>query len=190
MRTPWGASQDQAVIAPGITFYSTAGHGGLKISKELNARVPDYFKGDSLKDAGWYEEDVDASIVIVAFPEKFSADQFEQAKAALKRWRPLQYELFFGETLEPGESKIKDQWQFNIDHENDFITISASGDWADWVPENYVGVTASRGGRRADWKVHGEVRCYLVPKWEYAGEHPFGFVIDESRHERVECPPR
>lgn len=183
MRTPWGESQHSQELAPGITAHSTAGHGGIKLSKELNAKVPDYLR----QKGGWYEQDVNAAIVVAVFSEFFTADQAAIARKTLKDWRPLEYEMFYGETIPPGESNRKDQWQFNIDHEHDFVAISASGDWADWVPKNYVGVTASRGGRRADWKVRGEIRCYLVPKWEYEGEHPFGFVIDESRHERVEC---
>jgi hypothetical protein len=181
VNTPWGESQESEIIAPGIHWHSTASHGGIKLSPERNARVPEVMRNLN----GWYEEDIEAAIVMVVFPEEFDAEKYEAAKDALRHWKPLQYEFFFGETIPPGGSKIKDQWQFNVDHENDFVVLSAFGDWMKGVPKGYVGVAAARGGRRADWQVRGEVRYYLVPAWEYAEDHPFGFVIDESRHERV-----
>jgi hypothetical protein len=70
--TPWGAAQTSEVIAPGITFYSTASHGGFHLSDERNACVPLRLRQSTflqLGMKGWYEEDCDASIILAPFPE-------------------------------------------------------------------------------------------------------------------------
>ena len=70
--TPWGPAQTSEVIAPGITFYSTASHGGFHLSDERNARVSLKLRRSTflqLGMKGWYEEDCDASIVLATFPE-------------------------------------------------------------------------------------------------------------------------
>ena len=65
--TPWGAAQHAERYIRGITWYSTAAHGGFKVCAGLNARIPEY-----MRDAGgWYEEDCDWSIVATVFPEAF-----------------------------------------------------------------------------------------------------------------------
>lgn len=80
--TPWGPSQETTRIARGITFYSTAGHGGFKLSAGRNAiirkEVKDRTWGLRGHD-GWYEEDCDAALVVMAFPEHFSAQQIQNA---------------------------------------------------------------------------------------------------------------
>lgn len=49
--SPWGAIQDKRELAPGIWQVSTAGHGGIKLSRERNAAVPAYMRAEG----GWYE---------------------------------------------------------------------------------------------------------------------------------------
>lgn len=66
VRTPWGLAQQIYEVAPGITFYGTARHGGFVLSPEVNALVPQEIKentflGNGLR--GWYEEDCDAAII-------------------------------------------------------------------------------------------------------------------------------
>jgi len=69
--TPWGDAQSETDVADGITFYSTAGHGGYHVAmhrlEEMGplARAP--FAG-----AGWFEEDCDWARVALAFPDEFS----------------------------------------------------------------------------------------------------------------------
>lgn len=71
--TPWGPSQTTREIAPGICFYSTASHGGYRLSLERFATFrqcfPDYklWAGDP-----WFEEDCDAALVPITFEEEFS----------------------------------------------------------------------------------------------------------------------
>lgn len=56
--TPWGESQGGNRYMPGVLFFHTAGHGGLKIARELNQKIPAVFRNED----GWYEEDCDFAI--------------------------------------------------------------------------------------------------------------------------------
>ena len=88
--TPWGPAQDAKQIAPGIVFYSTAGHGGFYLDSERNDLVHDEFKTHitfaDLRRQGWYEEDCDAAIVIFTFPEFFTPDEYLRAVESLRNW--------------------------------------------------------------------------------------------------------
>lgn len=68
VNTPWGKSQSKQKVVRGINFYSTAGHGGYKVSKKLNASIPDCLRNED----GWYEEDCEYLKVIISFPQYFS----------------------------------------------------------------------------------------------------------------------
>ncbi len=70
--TPWGPSQGSTVIADGIVRHSTAGHGGIVLSEERFAAMPECIKAVT----PWagrlaYEEDQDWALVALAFPEHF-----------------------------------------------------------------------------------------------------------------------
>ena len=107
MNTPWGRSDFQEKKADGITFYGTPRHGGIKLSEERNAQVPQYLKDAGFggkPESGWYEEDVDWGIVALVFPEAFTPEEIETARGifgyfkpdALARWdreRDFQIEL-------------------------------------------------------------------------------------------------
>ena len=73
--TPWGPSQDSIETIPGVTWHSTAGHGGYHLSPERQLRLLKTF--GPVNDSGWYEEDCEWSMVVLAF-----ADEFEDEKVA------------------------------------------------------------------------------------------------------------
>ena len=82
MWTPWGKSQEETEFPGGIRFVSTASHGGFKVPLPLLDRMPvkvrsATFRGLGLQ--GWFEEDCDASLVPVWFPESFSVEQVAHA---------------------------------------------------------------------------------------------------------------
>ncbi len=71
--TPWGKVQESRVIAPGIFFLSTASHGGIYLSPEINATVPDRIKEMTFSGQGFqgfYEEDEDAEMIRQHFPQQ------------------------------------------------------------------------------------------------------------------------
>jgi hypothetical protein len=60
-RSRWGPIQTKSELAPGVWSVSTAGHGGIKLSRERNAAVPAYLR----REGGWYEEDCEWAIAAV-----------------------------------------------------------------------------------------------------------------------------
>ena len=84
MYTPWGEAQDIDTIADGITWVSTASHGGFIISAERRAAMPKSLREfETFAGGNNYEEDCDAAIVIAAFPEHFSAAQVARAVSSI-----------------------------------------------------------------------------------------------------------
>jgi hypothetical protein len=113
--TPWGAAQTVDPMLDGMWFVSTASHGGIKLSEERNAQVPDAMR----RKGGWYEEDCEWAIPFVVFeaelllqpdhPNAISTIEKGRHKDSLKAWNPSEYEAFYGVTLAPGESFVKDE---------------------------------------------------------------------------------
>jgi hypothetical protein len=186
MSSPWGAIQTRKKLAAGIWSVSTAGHGGIKLSRERNASMPDYMRSEG----GWYEEDCQWSIAAVVFPLGFQRvikiegkpdrSEYDIAVDTLRNWYPAHYERFFDRVLAPGESMVKDEDQFKKDNVGNFVVSAAWGSWATWVPKGMVGVSVRRA---SDGKEQG----FLVPAEEYNARRGF-FVIDLERHKTVEIP--
>lgn len=86
MHTPWGTPQQSKQIADGITWYSTASHGGFHVSARIKASMPEPYRSiKTFAGGNWYEEDCDWSIVALAFPEYFPDIQLD-AKQCFDRW--------------------------------------------------------------------------------------------------------
>lgn len=75
--TIWGSVQREAQVAEGITFVSTASHGGYVLSEERAAQVQEKFPGFKSKYSTprEFEEDCDASVIVLAFPECFTDEE-------------------------------------------------------------------------------------------------------------------
>jgi hypothetical protein len=79
--TPWGDPQHIKIVAPGIVEYSTASHGGMHLSASRLAAMPKQFAGfKPFAGPGWFEEDCDIVVVMLAFPKDFSPVEVKQAK--------------------------------------------------------------------------------------------------------------
>lgn len=71
-KTPWGPAQDAYNITRGVTWYSTAGHGGLMVARGVAQKMlSDAARkmGDFWGGAFWYEEDVQWAIPFFEHPE-------------------------------------------------------------------------------------------------------------------------
>jgi len=184
MDTPWGEADFVEELAEGIYLVSTPSHGGFKLSEERNAQIPEAFR----REDGWYEEDVDALIVMYTFYDvcrKHYADISQHDLLQwMKDWLPDEYEKAFGIKVYPEESRVLRQRAFEEQHKNDFIVVAAWGDWYPTVPRGMVGVAAARGGNRA-----GPFRYFLVPAEEYKNRPMEGFVVDLGRHYQWKEPP-
>jgi hypothetical protein len=190
MHTPWGNAQTVINLCPGLGWVSTASHGGYRVCSQLNEKIPDYVRCED----GWYEEDCAASIVEVFFEQMLlecSNSHFRDIiqsgshKETFRHWYPDAYEEFYGVTLQPGESCVKDERLFHEEHKNDLIAVAAWGDWHERVPEGMVGVAARVGGRGST--VYPPERYFLVPKEEYDAGSRFGFIVDTARHQEIEA---
>lgn len=72
--SPWGTIDHVSPIAPGLQWVSTPGHGGIEVDTDrqraIKRALPRFvtFGGNGPR---WYEEDCDATAVILTFPELF-----------------------------------------------------------------------------------------------------------------------
>lgn len=170
-QTPWGMSQSATVYTEGVESYSTAGHGGLKLSAERNSKVHSLLRAEG----GWYEEDCAWAIVAITFPDFFTGFERRCAECSIKDSWPDAWEMIFGVVIEPGESYQKDRRAFHETHGGDWIVVSAINSAQTM---GFVECVATPGGQRG---AGTEERRFLVPADEYAVGR-FGFVIDPSRH--------
>lgn len=169
--TPWGPSQGGTVYAEGVTSHATAGHGGFKLSADRNRKVRPMLRAAG----GWYEEDECWAIVAFTFPHLFTALERRSAERTIKDSWPEAWEAISGTILAPGESRRKDQRDFEIAHTNDWIVVSAI---TSEQQKGFVECLATPGGKRGAGM---EERRFLVRADEYHVGR-FGFVIDPDRH--------
>jgi len=160
---------------------STAGHGGVKVSRRLQEKIPARFR----LSGGWYEEDVDWAIPFFIFRQVIRKEEAHEAANTLKRNLPEVYRELTGQEVSAKDSPVIAKRQFYAKHRNDWITNAAWGDWHQKVPKGMVGVVATKGGKP------GPERWFLVPEDRYKYTYPPGFVggyvIDLASD--VEIPP-
>lgn len=95
-KTPWGPAQTADVIKRGVTFVTTAGHGGLRVSvgvarKALSAaavRCAEFWGGYY-----WFEEDCAVNIPFYEHPEWAAGSTPEQLKTAIESYNPSYFKL-------------------------------------------------------------------------------------------------
>jgi hypothetical protein len=186
--SPWGAIQEKRELAPGIWTVSTASHGGIKLSRERNAGMPDYMRNEG----GWYEEDCEWAKAAVVYPigfqrvirseGKLDRTEFDIAMDTFRNWHPDQYERFTSVPLERGQSTVRDEMLFRIENESNFVVSAAWGDWAHWVPKGQVGVVARRAVDKAE-------KWFFVDGTLYQQRLGF-FVIDLNRDKEITQPEK
>lgn len=183
--TPWGPVQTFTKLADNIFQVSTAGHGGIKMVGPAQRSMPAHLK---LK-GGWYEEDSEATRVVLAHPELFSSLAYSAAEEGLRHMEPEIWEQHFGLKLGPQDSRKLGEIAFTEENKDNWVVISALTDAED---KSKVNVIAAKGGIRSTWEHDVEEAKFVVDADEYSQRGRFGFVIDESRHQRqdAEAPAR
>jgi hypothetical protein len=186
MSTPWGRADHVKELIPGAWFVGTPSHGGVKLSRERNAQMPPYMR----QAGGWYEEDCHWAMPYLVFWPEFQTKEtvnLETVAGTVKNWNPDEYERFTGETIQIGESYIRDRKAFEEQTADKWVAIANVGDWHKNVPPGFVGSTCTLGGKRGD-VAH---RYFLVPDADYRNDftvgRAHGLVIDVKRHEEVEA---
>lgn len=100
--TPWGKAQHSYHLRRGVVFYSTSGHGGMKVSKRIAEKyMTEYSRENCIQRYGayWYEEDCDInlplyelSLNLPGFAEiavQFSKNAtVEKLPEYIKQWNP------------------------------------------------------------------------------------------------------
>ncbi len=84
--TPWGRANRSTDVGDGITFNSTPSHGGFYVPRNLLARVRPEWRAYAAKwsdSEQWYEEDCASAFVVLSFPEHFTDQQAEDARATV-----------------------------------------------------------------------------------------------------------
>jgi hypothetical protein len=175
-RSPWGKVNHVSEVAPGIQSCSTPGHGGFKLDRKHNEKVPAPLRQKS----GWYEEDCRYAVVLVTFPEHFSQSQVRGAHKTLKAWYPDEYRAAYNVEVELKESHVLRERAAKEAARGKLQSLAAWGDWHVAVPKGKVGVVAKIDGREGS----GPERYFLVPESEY-DVRALVFVVDPSRHEEV-----
>lgn len=104
-KTPWGPAQTGYKLANGVWWFSTAGHGGLMVSRAMaQAKLSGAARkmGEVWSGAFWYEEDVQYAVAFYEVPEwmhsmaqsggggVLSAEKLEQT---IRHWEPKYFEL-------------------------------------------------------------------------------------------------
>lgn len=175
--TPWGSSQLATIYGTGVVAHSTAGHGGFHLSADRNRLIDPALR----KDSPWYEEDSEWAIVALTFPDLFTAYERKCADEIIRHSWPETWERIHGRILADGESRSKDRHAFEEAHADDWVVNSAI------YSVQHAGMTevvATKGGLLGA----GAERRFLVPSEDYSTRGPFGFVIDEARHQSYDGP--
>ena len=141
-QTPWGPSQSSKKIAVGIMEYTTPSHGGIHLSAKKNLLVHEAWR---TKD-GFYEEDVQWSIVACTFPTLFP-EHIAQARTTAKNYYPHQFMKVYETTVHLHESSILREEADSKQYADQWIAVSAFGNWHAKVPEGKIAVCCVKGGQ-------------------------------------------
>ena len=85
-RSPWGRIQNVNRVANGISWISTARHGGFRLSKTRYESMPENLKACSFTGDQFFEEDSSWCAVVLAFPQYFNADQTLSAAMTFNKY--------------------------------------------------------------------------------------------------------
>lgn len=185
--TPWGASDHESVKAEGIIWYSTPSHGGFWLNAErrklFSEALPDFRPWAG---AGWFEEDCDAAVIAIVFPDVFSAgeiyDAIRTARSQVGRL-PCQWDSVV-KLIESSEFLLRIESQERERTEALWEVGSMSG--GAFIPEydRYWCVTFMRGKER---------RNLMVPRYPdkqwYSDDDLAAFEpFDGAKHYRRRVP--
>lgn len=127
--SPWGKVDHATILAPGIVSVSTSSHGGIHLDRAHQAIIRKRFPAYADSPRGrfsepWYEEDCDWSVPFMMFDGEILAylqsqgpsweldhyaENHDLAYRTWRNWLPDSFEEYFGVTLKPGESYIRDE---------------------------------------------------------------------------------
>ena len=196
--SPWGHIQTRHHIQNDCYWVSTASHGGIKLSRRINAKMPEGMR----RPGGWYEEDCEWCLPVLEFrwlaeilaDKVFKGDGgvdalLESADNTMQNWFPHEYAgKYLGGVVEVlrGKSYKYDKECFEAENAQNWVVIAAWGDWQEGVPKGMVGVLATIGGVRGV----SEERYVLATGEAYRARGKFAYVLTGDEPAWVNPPRR
>lgn len=180
--SPWGRPDETEELAPGIWRVDTPSHGGIRVSRQRKAAMPEYIRAQA--DGNWFEEDCAWCLVALCFPEAFpqtyaGGNVLTAAMDTCINWYPDEYEKFTGDFIPVEKSYKLRERKFKADSAGKLVVTAGFGSWAHFVPKGKVGVCATIDGVRGSPE-----RWFLVDDAEYT----IPFVVDPTRHTEIPKP--
>jgi hypothetical protein len=99
--SPWGEAQFGTKHARDLSIIevSTDGHGGFRLSRELNNRLPTVLQDDPDADGFvWFEEDSESELVVLGLSEFFTPTEIKRARKSVARDYPGILAILDGKT--------------------------------------------------------------------------------------------
>lgn len=173
LQTPWGPAETVIRLDPDdmIMCVQTATHGGIGVHP--HQAVPAHITTCAEVDQDgwrWFEEDIAAAAVIVAFPHLFGPGSLDAAKDALRNTLPEIYTAHFAEALTAANSRALERREFEAATRDKFVVTAGFGSSCWNVPVGYV---YACGFRQCDEATAG----FLVPQAKYI--KPGRLILDE-----------
>jgi len=172
-RSPWGTinSVETLDAENGAWFVSTPGHGGVKLSAALNAKIPAPLRCKG----GWYEEDCEWAIPGYFLPQTLrgapATVTAEVCAKTIKNYFPKGWAAT-GRAVTVEESWALKREADEKENADKWVVISAIGD----TDRTQVVTLATKGAQRGPGR---QERWFLIPATEYETRTAFGFVIQD-----------
>lgn len=180
--TPWGPSQSSKKHERGITSYTTASHGGFKVSPTLNQAIHPAWRSST----GWYEEDCAWAIVAYTFADRFPALVVASAIQTVRDWFPDEYEAATGHKVPLSDSHVLRERDWEKAHAADFkvrsvIGIPGTGLVHVWASTKFAEVTRLFEVPEADYSVPFAFAPGTYPDvTDSHAEHEYDFLCKKS----------
>ena len=130
----WGPIHSADQLLPGIWHVTTASHGGIILSDERQAAMPEALRAASPS----YEEDVDWALVHLGFDAEFRAAdrpritiEMQLAHDTVRAYYPREYGAFTGAPVAPRDSHVLRSIAAHKAAIGELVGVAAWGDWAD-----------------------------------------------------------
>jgi hypothetical protein len=170
--TPWGVADVHSLHPENkILRVSTATHGGIAVTLDLQMPACLAALGTELGGYRWFEEDLAWAAPATAFPRCFHPDQVWMAREILQHNYPEAFMAHFGGVLTSATSRALEQREWESATAGRFVVTAGFGDWAWDVPRGHV---YACGWRRNDEATAG----FLVPA-EIYDVNPGRLVLDD-----------
>ena len=97
----------------------------------------------------------------------------------MSKLNPDFYTMISGEAVAADESSVVAEREFRVEMAENYVAVSAMGDWHDEVPEGMVGIVATLGASRKP-DAYEAAKRFLVSKADYDARGQHGYVVTDN----------